>query len=122
MYPTLVPESSIIIRQIEPQNWGHIKDNKIYVISDNEGTTVVKRVFNALYDSGLLKLVSDNRDKSLYYDYSIHEADINNIFEVELYFTNDLNAFVQVYNEQLSEMQCDIKELKHAIIDINRKL
>lgn len=126
MYPTLAPGSYIIIRHLDRGEWGYIKDDRIYVITDTEGKTVVKRVLNDLYDCGQLRCISDNPDKAQYFDFAIPENEISNVFEVELYFTSDLNANMAVKQmtdqAEMAEMKMSIQELQKAIIEIRKKL
>lgn len=126
MYPTLAPGSYIIIRHLDRGEWGYIKDDRIYVITDTEGKTVVKRVLNDLYDCGQLRCISDNPDKAQYFDFAIPENEISNVFEVELYLTSDLNANMAIKQmtdqAEMAEMKMSIQELQKAIIEIQKKL
>lgn len=112
MEPTITSGSQLIVRLFDKSEWKYIKSGDVYVITDREGATYVKRVENNLSDSGTIKLISDNDNKRSYSSFSLSENEIYNVWEVEYYLTNKLPDIDNNLPLRVSSLENDILEIK----------
>ena len=113
MAPTLQDGGFVIIRLLEKSEWQNLLSDRVYVVSDNEGKTYLKRVRNR-FSNGFLVLTSDNPDKASYPNFNLQASEIVSIWYVEWYLSAKLpNIHDQFYSR--------LERLENSIEDINRK-
>lgn len=83
MEPTVPNGSLLIIQWLDPNQWESLKNNRIYVITDKEGSTWVKRIQIDRQQSEILNLVSDNPDKSAHPIFKLSKRAVFRIWSVE---------------------------------------
>lgn len=114
MSPTLQDGGYVVIRLLDRGDWKHLINDRVYVISDREGNTFLKRVRNRL-DKGFLVLTSDNPDKATYGNFNLHEADLLTIWYVEWYLSAKMpNVHDQFYSK--------VERLENSLDDLMEKV
>ena len=63
MEPTLYDGVRVVVRLLDRAEWAGIRNSEVYVVTDREGNTYIKRLRNKLRSRGVIALVSDNPDK-----------------------------------------------------------
>jgi phage repressor protein C with HTH and peptisase S24 domain len=113
MSPTLQDGGFVVIRFIDKGDWRNIINERVYVITDNEGNTYLKRVRNR-FTNGFLVLTSDNPDKATYPNFNLQQNELLNIWYVEWYLSAKMpNIHDQFYSK--------LERLENNIDDLNRK-
>lgn len=113
MSPTLQDGGFVVIRLLDNSEWQDFTTDRVYVVSDKEGMTYLKRLRNRL-QNGFIVLTSDNPDKATYPNFNLQETDILSIWYVEWYLSAKLpNIHDQFYSR--------LERLENSIEDINRK-
>ena len=113
MSPTLQDGGFVIIRLLDRGDWKHLLSDRVYVVSDNEGKTYLKRVRNR-FNNGFIVLTSDNPDKATYPNFNLQMDEIISIWYVEWYLSAKMpNIHDQFYSR--------LERLENSIEDINRK-
>lgn len=105
MSPTLQDSSYLIIRQLEPSEWTNIRDGYIYVVSDREGRTFVKRLKNRLERHGFITLMSDNLDKNNYPNFNLEKNELLSIHYAEWYLSAKMPDINATYYNRLSTLE-----------------
>lgn len=125
MAPTLLDSSYLIIRQLEPSEWKNIRDGYIYVVSDREGRTFVKRLKNRLERHGFITLMSDNLDKNNYPNFNLEESELLSIHYAEWYLSAkmpDMNAGIYKRVSNLEDKMDDMStQINQFMKSINKK-
>jgi phage repressor protein C with HTH and peptisase S24 domain len=108
MSPTLQDGGYVIIRQLDRSEWAKMPDERIFVISDREGKTVLKRVKNR-FKQGFIVCRSDSPDQATFPTFNLQVDEINSIWYVEWYFSAKMpNIHDQFYSRlQLLEDRVD---------------
>lgn len=122
MEPTFQRDSYLIIRYLPPSEWENIKDGHVYVISDREGLSVVKRVKNRLKEKGFIVCTSDNPDKNSYGNFNIGFEELNTVWYVEWNFRSRLNNIHDTYYYKQTELEDKIENIDHQLEMIKRTL
>lgn len=113
MAPTLQDGGFVVIRLLDRGEWRNLSSDRVYVVSDSEGKTYLKRVRNR-FATGFIVLSSDNPDKATYPNFNLQEAEIVSIWYVEWYLSAKLpNIHDQFYSR--------LERLENTIDDIGRK-
>lgn len=113
MSPTLQDGGFVIIRLLDRGDWKQLLSDRVYVVSDNEGKTYLKRVRNR-FNNGFIVLTSDNPDKATYPNFNLQMDEIVSIWYVEWYLSAKMpNIHDQFYSR--------LERLENSIEDINRK-
>lgn len=115
MAPTLQDGGYVISRVLDRSEWVYIKTGYVYVVSTTEGLAYVKRIKNRLSERGEIVLMSDNPDKTHFYDLTLGEDEIHTVCEVEWYLSTKLSDINETYYGRLREMADDIDDLKSAM-------
>jgi phage repressor protein C with HTH and peptisase S24 domain len=114
MSPTLQDGGYVVIRLLDRGDWKALVSDRVYVISDTEGMTYLKRVRNRFSSGGFIVLTSDNPDKASYPNQNLKEEEIVSIWYVEWYLSAKMpNVHDQFYSK--------LERLENNIDDINRK-
>ncbi len=90
MEPTLMDRTRLVIRQLDRAEWGTIRDGAVYVVTDCDGKTFVKRIRNRLKERGVLRLMSDNPDHEQYKTFELSETEILHVWKIELYIADQM--------------------------------
>ena len=122
MSPTLQDGGYVITRLLDRSEWETIKDNYIYVITNREGETFLKRVKNRLKEGGFLVCTSDNPEKATYRDFNVMEDEIHNVWMVEWYLSSTLPNIHETYYLRLQNLEDDVDQLKSTMTSILKKL
>lgn len=116
MYPTMQYGSYIIITRQEEVNYINLK-NSIYVISTKDGLTHLNRVQNNI-SKGFIVLSSDNPDKTNYPAHTILKEDIQSIWSVDLYLTNNIPNVYQSMHDWVFDLQERVEKIEGQITAI----
>lgn len=118
MSPTLLDSSYLILRLLDRSEWKDIKDNHIYVISDREGHSYVKRIKNRLNEHGFIVCTSDNVDKVNYPNFNIMGDEINTVLYAEWYLSAKMPNINATYYDKVNHLEDDIDVLKSQMSQI----
>jgi transcriptional regulator with XRE-family HTH domain len=105
----LQPGSIIFGEYVE--NFGAIKNGKLYILVTRQDGIVFKRVFNFSQAEGRLLLVSDNRQ---YEPYSVDAADVLELWSAKAFFSN------QFPDLQTSSVSLD--HLAHSVLSLQSEV
>lgn len=114
MEPTLFDGSLVVIRLIDRSQWGSIRSGDVYVITDREGATYIKRVRNKLRSQGVLIMTSDNPDQRRYKPFERAEDEILNVWAVELVISNNIppsDREIDDLRDRIDDLQALIERL-----------
>ena len=115
MAPTLQDGGYVVCRLMDKGEWAKMPDECIFVVSDNEGKSYLKRVKNR-FKKGFIVLRSDSPDRADYPSFNLAPDEINTIWYVEWYFTAkmpDINSQYYQKLQQLEERVDAIENKKH---------
>jgi phage repressor protein C with HTH and peptisase S24 domain len=113
MSPTLQDGGFVVIRLLDNSEWKDLLSDRVYVVSDKEGKTLIKRVRNR-FNNGFIVLTSDNPDKASYPNENWQAEDIVSIWYVEWYLSAKMpNIHDQFYSK--------VERMENSIDDLNRK-
>ncbi|MFT3979063.1 MAG: S24 family peptidase [Ferruginibacter sp.] len=110
MAPTLQDGGYVIIRLLDKGEWSKMADERVYVISDNEGKSFLKRVKNRL-KQGFVVLRSDNPDQASFPSFNLAAEEINTIWIVEWYFTAKMPNIHDQYYTRLQRLEDKVEEM-----------
>jgi len=104
MSPTLQDSGFVVIRLLSPDEWEHMRNEHVYVVSDKEGRSYLKRVKNRV-TRGFVTLMSDNPDKSSYPNFNLQVDEINTIWHVEWYLSAKMPNIHDQYYSRLQRLE-----------------
>lgn len=122
MVPSILDGGFLVIRKVERCEWGGLRDNYVYVVSDTEGMTYVKRLKNRLRQHGFVVCMSDNADKQNYPNFNIYEEDLNTIWYAEWYFSAKIPNIQETYYRKQAELEDQVDELRMQFQQFQRAL
>ncbi len=122
MVPSILDGGYLIIRLMERSEWESIRDNYVYVVSDREGRSYVKRLKNRLRQHSFIVCMSDNVDKRNYPNFNLYEEDLNTIWYAEWYFSAKLPNIQETYYRKQGELEDRMDELTAQIQHIQKAL
>lgn len=122
MSPTLQDGGYIITRLLSPSEWVRIKDNYIYVVTNRDGETFIKRLKNRLKEHGFLVCTSDNPEKATFPNFNVMEDDIHNIWAVEWYLSAKMPNIHETYYLKLQHLEEDVEDMKTTMQTILKKM
>lgn len=116
MAPTLQDGGYLVIRLLDRSEWQYIREGYVYVISDTEGRSYVKRLKNRLSEHGFIVCTSDNPDVTRYRNFHLFENEINTVWYAEWYvsakmpnihthYYNKVNELEDKYDDIITQMQ-----------------
>ncbi len=119
MSPTLYNNSRVVVRRLHESEWEHVRSREIYVVTNREGSTFIKRIENKLHQDGTLTLLSDNADQQLYKPISLPEEEIFAIWAVDLFLVRTLGEpsdpilanEMQAMKKQISDLSTTVGQL-----------
>ena len=123
MAPTLQDGGYLVIRLLDRSEWQYIREGYVYVISDTEGRSYVKRLKNRLSEHGFIVCTSDNPDVTRYRNFHLFENEINTVWYAEWYISakipnihthyyNKVNELEDKYDDIINQMQQMQKEIR----------
>lgn len=114
MSPTLQDSGFVVIRLLNADEWEHMRNEHVYVVSDKEGRSYLKRVKNRV-SRGFITLMSDNPDKSSYPNFNFQLDEINTIWHVEWYLSAKMPNIHDQYYSRLERLEDKLDEISNHI-------
>lgn len=112
MEPTIFDGTRIVVRLLDRSEWARIRSGDVYVVTDREGNTFVKRLRNNLDMSGKLTLISDNPNQRKYSPFQLYEDEIFNVWTVELVISDSVPPSER---DQIDDLRDEMRELREWI-------
>lgn len=123
MEPTLQDGGYLVIRLLDRSEWESIREGHVYVVSDTEGRSYVKRLKNRISEHGFIVCTSDNPDVTRYRNFHLFENEINTVWYAEWYISakmpnihthyyNKVNELEDKYDDIITQMQQMQKEIR----------
>ena len=122
MIPSIQDGGYLVIRQIERADWDGIRDNYVYVLSDREGRSYVKRLKNRLRQHGFVVCMSDNADKMNYPNFNLYEEELNTVWYAEWYFSAKIPNIQETYFRKQAELEDRVDELTSQFLQLRKAL
>lgn len=124
MEPTLYNNSRIVIRLLDEGEWEYAQTGEIYVVTDREGQTYIKRLTNNLRTTGEIVLRSDNENQQLYKPFTMSEEDIFRIWAVELYLVRNVSdpTSMRINERELRVVKKQISDLSEVVEKLANKI
>jgi phage repressor protein C with HTH and peptisase S24 domain len=120
MAPTLQDAGYVVIRQLERHEWKDLLNERVYVVSDREGKTYLKRLRNRL-DKGCLVLSSDNPDKASHPNFNLQEDEIVSIWYVEWYLSAKMPNIHDQFYSKLERIEEQVEDLSRRFDQMERR-
>ena len=124
MEPTLYNNSRVVVRLLDEGEWEYAQTGEIYVVTDREGQTYIKRLTNNLRTSGEIVLRSDNENQRLYKPFTMSEEDIFRIWAVELYLVQKVcdPTSMRIDERELRAVKKQISDLSEVVEKLADKI
>lgn len=122
MVPSILDGGYLIVHQLDRSEWGSIRDNYVYVVSDMEGRAYVKRLKNRLREHGFVVCMSDNADKINYPNFNIYEEELNTVWYAEWYFSAKIPNIQETYYRKQAELEDRVDELTSQFLKLQKAL
>lgn len=122
MAPTILDSSYVIVRLLDRSEWGNIRDQHVYVVSDREGRAYLKRIKNRFHEHGFITCMSDNPDKANYGNFNLMEDEINSILYAEFYISAKMPNIHETYYKQVGELKDDMDVLKEQVKQVMKAI
>ena len=119
MSPTLQDGGYVIIRLLDRGEWRALLSDSVYVVSDKEEKTYLKRVRNR-FANGFIVLTSDNPDKATYPNFNLHEDEILSIWYVEWYLSAKMPNIHDQFYSRVERLENSIEDLNHKFEELER--
>ena len=85
--------------------WENLRDQHVYVISDCDGRSYLKRLKNRFHEHGFVTCMSDNPDKVNYGNFNLMEDEINSILYAEFYISAKMPNIHETYYKKVGELE-----------------
>jgi len=121
MAPTLQNHSLILANEIHPSEWREIKDNHIYVLTNRDGETFIKRIKNRLTERGELILMSDNLDRQRYPAMYWNAEEVIGVWHAEFYLTTRMENINETYYSRLRQLEDRVDGVESILGDFTLK-
>ena len=105
MSPTLLDSSYVVVRLLERSEWQDMPDRHVYVVSDRDGRSYIKRIKNRFNKNGFIVCMSDNIDKVNYPNFNLEEQEINSILHAEWYFSAKMPNLNETYYDKVNQLE-----------------
>lgn len=122
MSPTLLDSSYVVVRLLNRSEWQDMPDRHVYVVSDRDGRSYIKRVKNRLQQHGFIVCMSDNVDKVNYPNFNLEEQDINTILHAEWYFSAKMPNLNETYYDKVNQLEDKYDMLENQIYQMQQAL
>ncbi|HBG41155.1 MAG TPA: transcriptional regulator [Porphyromonadaceae bacterium] len=120
MFPTIIDKDLLIARVLDRGEWEYLRDEYVYIISDREGKTYVKRIRDRL-KRGFIVLTSDNLDKTNYPNFTLEENELHQFLYPEFRMTAHFPNINASYFNRLKDVEDRIDELSQQFKRIENK-
>jgi len=110
MAPTLQDGGYVIIRLLERSEWHKMPDESVFVVSDMEGKSYLKRVKNR-FNKGFIILRSDSPDRASFPNFNLTIDEINTIWYVEWYLSAKMPNIHDQFYGRLQTLEDRVDEL-----------
>lgn len=120
MSPTLLDSSYVVVRLLDRSEWQNMPDRHVYVVSDRDGRSYIKRIKNRLHQHGFIVCMSDNVDKVNYPNFNIDEQDINTILHAEWYFSAKMPNLNETYYDKVNQLEDKYDMLENQMKQVLR--
>jgi phage repressor protein C with HTH and peptisase S24 domain len=114
MSPTLQDGGYIVIRLLDRSEWAKMPDERVYVVSDMEGKSFLKRVKNR-FKQGFAVLMSDNPDKASFPNFNIQADEINTIWYAEFYLSAKMPNIHDQYYSRLQRLEDEVEVIRKGL-------
>lgn len=118
MSPTLLDSSYVVVRLLERSEWQDMPDRHVYVVSDRDGRSYIKRIKNRFSKHGFIVCMSDNIDKVNYPNFNLEEQEINSILHAEWYFSAKMPNLNETYYDKVNQLEDDMDVIKRQMAQI----
>lgn len=122
MSPTLLDSSYVVVRLLERSEWQDMPDRHVYVVSDRDGRSYIKRVKNRFSKHGFIVCMSDNIDKVNYPNFNLEEQEINSILHAEWYFSAKMPNLNETYYDKVNQLEDDMDVIKRQMAQIVKSI
>jgi len=123
MAPTIQDSSYVVVRLLDRSEWYNIRNEHVYVVTNTEGKSYLKRVKNR-FQRGFITLMSDNPDKASYPNFNLQEEEIHNIWYAEWIISAKMpNIHAQYYDrlQDLEDKYEDVINMLQQIVPEKKK-
>lgn len=120
MSPTLQDGGFVIIRLLDRAEWAKMPDERLFVVSDMEGKSYLKRVKNR-FKQNFIVLKSDNPDQASFPNFNLATDEINSIWYVEWYLSAKMPNIHDQYYSRLQKLEDKVDDLLHSQPNLNLK-
>lgn len=118
MEPTIYDGTRIVVRLLDRSEWARIRSGEVYVVTDREGNSYVKRLRNNLETSGRLILTSDNPNQRKYTPLPLMEDEISNVWTVELVISDIVPPSER---DQIDDLRDEMRELREWVRNMQNR-
>lgn len=118
MEPTICDGTRIVVRLLDRSEWARIRSGEVYVVTDREGNSYVKRLRNNLETSGRLILTSDNPNQRKYTPLPLMEDEISNVWTVELVISDIVPPSER---DQIDDLRDEMRELREWMLNMQKR-
>ena len=118
MEPTIYDGTRIVVRLLDRSEWVRIRSGEVYVVTDREGNSYVKRLRNNLETSGRLILTSDNPNQRKYTPLPLMEDEISNVWTVELVISDIVPPSER---DQRDDSRDEMRELREWVRNMQNR-
>lgn len=118
MEPTIYDGTRIVVRLLDRSEWARIRSGEVYVVTDRDGNSYVKRLRNNLETSGRLILTSDNPNQRKYTPLPLMEDEISNIWTVELVISDIVPPSER---DQIDDLRDEMRELREWVRNMQNR-
>lgn len=122
MSPTLLDSSYVVVRLLERSEWQDMPDRHVYVVSDRDGRSYIKRIKNRFNKNGFIVCMSDNIDKVNYPNFNLEEQEINSILHAEWYFSAKMPNLNETYYDKVNQLEDDMDVIKRQMAQIVKSI
>ena len=118
MEPTIYDGTRIVVRLLDRSEWARIRSGEVYVVTDRDGNSYVKRLRNNLETSGRLILTSDNPNQRKYTPLPLMEDEISNIWTVELVISDIVPPSER---DQIDDLRDEMRDLREWVRNMQNR-
>lgn len=122
MEPSILDGGYLIIHLLDQSEWENIRDGYVYVVSDTDGRSYVKRLKNRLRQHGFVVCMSDNADKQNYSNFNLYEEELNTVWYAEWYFTAKIPNIQETYYHKQAELEDRFDELALQVQQLTKAI
>lgn len=122
MTPTLQDGGYLVIRLLDRSEWANIHDGHVYVVSDRDGRSFVKRLKNRLSQHGFIVCMSDNPDVTRFRNFNLSEDELNTVWHAEWYVSAKMPNIHTTYYSKVGELEDKYDDVINQLQQIRRDI